>query len=45
MSLSSALRAFVCAEVMDMRKSIDALAQLVQMSMGMASTSSGRLVP
>lgn len=39
MILSSALSAYVCTEVVDMRKSIDALAQLVQMSMGMDALS------
>ncbi|HET9643220.1 MAG TPA: IS66 family insertion sequence element accessory protein TnpB [Burkholderiaceae bacterium] len=35
MILSSAIRAFVCTEAVDMRKSIDALAQMVSLSMGM----------
>jgi transposase len=33
--LSSAIRAYVCAEAVDMRKSIDGLSQLVQACMGM----------
>jgi hypothetical protein len=39
MILSSALRAFVCTGVMDMRKSIDALEQMVRLCMGMDALS------
>lgn len=35
MILSSAIRAYVYAEAVDMRKSIDALGQIVAMSMGL----------
>ncbi len=35
MILSSAIRAYVYSEVVDMRKSIDALSQIVSASMGM----------
>jgi len=35
MILSSAIRAFVYSEAVDMRKSIDALSQLVSLGMGM----------
>nr|WP_297358075.1 IS66 family insertion sequence element accessory protein TnpB [uncultured Caldimonas sp.] len=35
MILSSAIRAYVYTEAVDMRKSIDALSQLVSLSMGM----------
>ena len=35
MILSSAIRAFVYSEAVDMRKSIDALSQLVQLGLGM----------
>ena len=35
MILSSAIRAYVCTEAVDMRKSIDGLSQLVQAGMGM----------
>jgi transposase len=35
MILSSAIRAYVCSEAVDMRKSIDALSQIVAAGMGM----------
>lgn len=35
MILSSAVRAFVCTEPVDMRKSIDGLSQIVAVAMGM----------
>ncbi|WP_345944707.1 IS66 family insertion sequence element accessory protein TnpB [Variovorax sp. dw_954] len=35
MILSSAIRAYVCSEVVDMRKSIDGLSQIVAAAMGM----------
>lgn len=35
MILSSAVRAFVCTEPVDMRKSIDGLSQIVTAAMGM----------
>lgn len=35
MILSSAIRAYVCAEAVDMRKSIDGLSQMVASGMGM----------
>ena len=35
MILSSAIRAYVCTEVVDMRKSIDGLSQIVATAMGM----------
>lgn len=39
MILSSAIRAYVCSEAVDMRKSIDALAQIVACSMEMNALS------
>jgi transposase len=33
--LSSAIRAYVCTQAVDMRKSIDALSQMVSLGMGM----------
>ena len=35
MILSSAIRAYVCTEAVDMRKSIDGLSQIVAQAMGM----------
>jgi transposase len=39
MILSSAVRAYVCAEPIDMRKSIDALSMLVEPLLGMNALS------
>lgn len=39
MILSSAIRAYVCTEAVDMRKSIDGLAQMVSAAMGMSPMS------
>lgn len=44
MILSSAIRAYVCAEAVDMRKSIDGRSQLVHACMGMNPLSGQVLV-